>query len=96
MVYRKCTTVNCNGCGDFTTIRTSVNTAPNNPKPNNGFFHIHLVASVFEEYVHIPSNKTYFLMISERIQKTIIIGFQSNKNGWSTDYSSTVSKLASL
>lgn len=40
---------------------------------------MHVVASIFERKMYIPSNKKYLLMRGDRIRKTIIIEFRSNK-----------------
>ncbi|KAG4916826.1 hypothetical protein JHK87_054383 [Glycine soja] len=81
--------VNPDGSGNFTTINDAVVAAPNNTGVGNGFFVIHVVAGVYEEYVSIPKNKQYLMMIGDGINQTIITGNRSVVDGWTTFNSAT-------
>ncbi|KAJ8752500.1 hypothetical protein K2173_004788 [Erythroxylum novogranatense] len=77
------------GAGDFTTISDAVAAAPNNTAIGNGYFVIYVVAGVYFEYVSIPKNKKYVLMIGDGINQTIITGNRSVDDGWTTFNSAT-------
>lgn len=81
--------VNPDGSGNFTTITDAVNAAPNNTDGSNGFFVIHVVAGVYQEYVSIPKTKTYLMMIGDGINQTVITGNRSVVDGWTTFNSAT-------
>ncbi|XP_059654405.1 probable pectinesterase/pectinesterase inhibitor 20 [Cornus florida] len=76
--------VNPNGSGNFTTINAAIAAAPINTNPNNGYFLIHVVAGVYEEYVSIGKNQRYLMMVGDGIDQTIITGSRSVGDGWST------------
>ncbi|KAL9320238.1 hypothetical protein ACSQ67_012077 [Phaseolus vulgaris] len=63
--------------------------APDNFRVINGFFVIHVVGGVYEEYVSIPTEKQYLMMIGDGINQTIITGNHSVADGWTTFSSAT-------
>ncbi|GAB4855611.1 hypothetical protein Ancab_024232 [Ancistrocladus abbreviatus] len=77
-------TVNPDGSGNFTTINDAVSAAPNNSIADSGYFLIYVVAGVYQEYVSIPENKQYLLMVGDGINQTIITGNRSVADGWTT------------
>lgn len=83
--------VNQDGSGNFTTINDAVAAAPNNTKVESGYFLIYITKGVYEEYVAIPKNKKYLMMIGDGINQTIITGNHSFVDGWTTFNSSTFS-----
>lgn len=87
--------VNPDGSGNYTSINDAVNAAPNNTVSSNGFFVIHVVAGLYEEYVSIPKNNKYLMMIGDGINQTIITGNRSVAGGWTTFNSATFGKLHS-
>ncbi|KAG9160119.1 hypothetical protein Leryth_015018 [Lithospermum erythrorhizon] len=77
--------VDPNGSGNFTTISDAVAAAPNNTvSASSGYYLIHVVAGVYQEYVTIAYNKMYIMMIGDGINQTIITGNRSNIDGWTT------------
>ncbi|KAL2345642.1 hypothetical protein Fmac_006927 [Flemingia macrophylla] len=88
--------VNPDGSGNFTSINDAVGAAPNNTGGSNvnGFFVIHVVAGVYEEYVSIPKNKQYLMMVGDGINQTIITGNRSVVDGWTTFNSATFAVVA--
>ncbi|GAB4835783.1 hypothetical protein Ancab_000699 [Ancistrocladus abbreviatus] len=90
----KTVTVNPNGSGNFTTINAAVSAAPNNTQANSGYFLIYVVAGVYQEYVSIPKNKQYLLMVGDGINRTIITGNRSVVDGWTTFNSATFAVVA--
>ncbi|KAK9735485.1 hypothetical protein RND81_04G208500 [Saponaria officinalis] len=86
--------VNKNGSGNFTTINDAINIAPNNTKVNMGYFGIYVMGGVYEEYVVIPSNKMYLIMVGDGINQTIITGNHSVNAGWTTYNSATFAVTA--
>ncbi|KAJ9543060.1 hypothetical protein OSB04_022767 [Centaurea solstitialis] len=81
--------VSQDGSGDFTTISDAVNFAPNNSASSAGYFLINVTAGVYEEYVNIPKNKKYLMMIGDGINRTVITGNHSVADGWTTFNSAT-------
>ncbi|KAK1583414.1 hypothetical protein Q3G72_023604 [Acer saccharum] len=79
------------GSGNFTTINEAVAAAPNNTdiSKSNGYFMIYVVAGVYEEYVSIPSNKKYLMMVGDGINQTVITGNRSVVDGSTTFNSAT-------
>ncbi|TXG65164.1 hypothetical protein EZV62_006439 [Acer yangbiense] len=79
------------GSGNFTTINEAVAAAPNNTdiSKSNGYFMIYVVAGVYEEYVTIPSNKKYLMMVGDGINQTVITGNRSVVDGSTTFNSAT-------
>ncbi|KAL1802262.1 hypothetical protein ACET3Z_030909 [Daucus carota] len=76
--------VDPSGNGNFTTINDAVAAAPNNTDGSNGYFLISIAAGVYQEYVNIPVNKKYLMMIGAGINQTIITGNRSVSDGLST------------
>lgn len=89
----KTVVVNPNGSGNFNTISAAVAAAPNKTDGSKGYFVIHVVAGVYNEYVNIDKNKMYIMMIGDGINKTIITGNHNVDDGWTTFNSATFSKL---
>ncbi|CAI9103455.1 OLC1v1001938C5 [Oldenlandia corymbosa var. corymbosa] len=81
--------VDPNGKGDFTSINDAVAAAPNNTAVSNGYYVISIAAGVYQEYVNIPINKMYVMMVGAGINKTIITGNRSVVDGWTTYSSAT-------
>ncbi|KAK9282367.1 hypothetical protein L1049_005284 [Liquidambar formosana] len=84
------------GSGNFTTINDAVAAAPSNTNASNGYFLIYITAGVYAEYVSIPKNKGYLMMIGDGINQTIITGNRSVADGWTTFNSSTFGRNSSL
>lgn len=81
--------VSPDGSQNFTTISEAVAAAPNNTNGSTGYFLIYVKAGVYEEYVSIPKNKKYLMMIGDGINQTIITGNHSFVDGWTTFNSAT-------
>ncbi|XP_021742933.1 pectinesterase-like [Chenopodium quinoa] len=79
--------VNPDGRGDFTTINDAITAAPINRMPNTGYYGIYVASGVYQEYINIPSNKKYLLIIGDGINQTIITGNRSVGDN-STTYNS--------
>ncbi|CAI9103457.1 OLC1v1001938C6 [Oldenlandia corymbosa var. corymbosa] len=86
--------VDPNGKGDFTSINDAVAAAPNNTAVSNGYYVISIAAGVYQEYVNIPINKMYVMMVGAGINKTIITGNRSVVDGWTTYSSATFAVVA--
>ncbi|KAL9393055.1 hypothetical protein Peur_012340 [Populus x canadensis] len=67
--------------------------APNNTVASNGYYVIYVVAGVYNEYVSIPKNKKYLMMIGSGINQTVITGNRSVDDGWTTFNSATFAVL---
>lgn len=72
------------GTGNFTTINDAIASAPNNTKPIDGYFLIYVVGGVYQEYVSIPKNKKYLMILGDGINQTVITGNRSVGDGWTT------------
>ncbi|XP_010536284.1 PREDICTED: probable pectinesterase/pectinesterase inhibitor 20, partial [Tarenaya hassleriana] len=81
--------VSQDGTGNFSSINDAVSAAPNNTNGANGYFLIYVMEGVYEEYVSIPKNKKYLMMIGDGINRTIITGNRSVGDGWTTFNSAT-------
>ncbi|WOG94728.1 hypothetical protein DCAR_0314025 [Daucus carota subsp. sativus] len=81
--------VNKDGSGNFTTINQALAIAPNNSLASDGYFLIYVVAGVYEEYITIPKNKKYLMMIGDGINQTVITGNHNVVDGWTTFNSPT-------
>lgn len=81
--------VSQDGSGNFTTISDAINFAPNKSQAADGYFLIYVTAGVYEEYVNIPKNKYYLMMIGDGINQTIITGDRNVVDGWTTFNSAT-------
>jgi len=86
-------TVIQNGTGNFTTINAAIAAAPNKTDGSNGYFLIYVTAGLYEEYVEVPKNKRYVMMIGDGINQTVITGNRSVVDGWTTFNSATFSKF---
>ncbi|CAN8314486.1 unnamed protein product [Cochlearia groenlandica] len=82
-------TVIKNGTGNFTTINDAVAAAPNKTDGSNGYFLIYVTEGLYEEYVEVPKNKRYVMMIGDGINQTVITGNRSVVDGWTTFNSAT-------
>ncbi|KAF5820355.1 putative pectinesterase [Helianthus annuus] len=81
--------VSQDGSGNFSNIMDAVNIAPNKTKAEDGYFLIYVTAGVYEEYVNIPKNKYYLMIIGDGINQTVITGNRSVVDGWTTFNSAT-------
>ncbi|CAA6675051.1 unnamed protein product [Spirodela intermedia] len=70
-------------------VRDAVMSAPNNTDATSGYHLIYIVAGVYQEYVEVPKNKKYLMMIGDGINRTIITGNRSVVDGWTTFNSAT-------
>lgn len=84
--------VSQDGSGNFTTINDAVNAAPTNNNVSDGYFLIYINEGVYEEYVSIPINKPFLMMVGDGINRTIITGNHSAGDGWTTFNSPTFGK----
>ncbi|MED6140901.1 putative pectinesterase/pectinesterase inhibitor 47 [Stylosanthes scabra] len=81
--------VSVDGTENFTSIGDAIAIAPNNSKPEDGYFLIYVTQGIYEEYVAIPKQKTNILLVGDGINNTIITGNHSVIDGWTTFNSST-------
>ncbi|KAL8548743.1 hypothetical protein ACS0TY_007850 [Phlomoides rotata] len=81
--------VSQDGSWNFTSINDAISVAPNNTNGSNGYFLIYITAGVYEEYIAIPKNKKYLMMVGDGINQTIITGNHSVVDGWTTFNSAT-------
>ncbi|KAI4349685.1 hypothetical protein L6164_010245 [Bauhinia variegata] len=86
--------VSQDGSGNFTTINDAVAAAPINSNGTDGYYLIYIAEGVYEEYVSIPINKPYLIMIGDGINRTIITGNRSAGDGWTTFNSATFAVVA--
>lgn len=86
--------VSQDGSGNCTTITDAVNSAPNSTNGVNGYHLIFVSAGVYQEYVSIPKNKKYLMMVGDGINQTIVTGDRNNVDGWITFNSATLGELA--
>lgn len=84
--------VNLNGTDNFTSIGEAIAAAPDNLRPEDGYFLIYAKEGSYEEYVTVPSKKKNILLIGDGINKTCITGNHSVVDGWTTFNSSTFGK----
>ncbi|KAG6760558.1 hypothetical protein POTOM_037081 [Populus tomentosa] len=77
------------GTDNFTTIGDAIAFAPNNSKPEDGYFVIFVREGIYEEYAVVPKNKKNIVLIGEGINRTVITGNHSVIDGWTTFNSST-------
>jgi pectinesterase len=81
------------GVETLQTINDAVAAAPNNTiNATIGYFLIFIKEGVYEEYVSIPQNKAYLMMIGDGINQTVITGNHSVGDGWTTFNSPTFGK----
>ncbi|XP_017239682.1 pectinesterase [Daucus carota subsp. sativus] len=81
--------VSQDGTGDFSTINEALSMAPNKTLASAGYFVIYVTAGVYEEYVSIPKNNKYVMMIGDGINQTVITGNRSVADGFTTFNSAT-------
>ncbi|KAJ4892959.1 putative pectinesterase/pectinesterase inhibitor 41 [Raphanus sativus] len=77
----------------FKTINDAIAAAPTKAESENGYFVIYVVAGVYEEYVTVPSNKSYVMIIGDGIDKTIITGNRNIVDGSTTFASATLAVI---
>ncbi|KAK0591812.1 hypothetical protein LWI29_008595 [Acer saccharum] len=82
-------TVSPNGTDDFTTIADAFAFAPNNSKPEDGYFVIYAREAVYEEYVFVTKHQKNIMLIGDGINRTVITGNHNVIDGWTTFNSST-------
>jgi pectinesterase len=80
------------GIANHTSIGDAIASAPNNTKPQDGYFLIYVREGYYEEYVIVPKEKKNILLVGDGINKTIITGNHSVIDGWTTFNSSTFGK----
>ena len=80
------------GIDNYTSIGDAIAAAPNNTKPEDGYFLVYVREGLYEEYVVIPKEKKNILLVGDGINKTIITGNHSVIDGWTTFNSSTFGK----
>lgn len=85
-------TVSPYGTDNYTSIGDAIAAAPNNTKPQDGYFLIYVRQGHYEEYVIVPKDKKNVLLVGDGINKTIITGNHSVIDGWTTFNSSTFGK----
>lgn len=88
--------VNKDGSGNFTTINDAIQAAPNNTVAGNGYFQVFITEGVYEEYVSIPKNNKYLMMVGDGINRTIITGDHNVIDGFTTFNSATFGKQNTL
>ncbi|XP_019092752.1 PREDICTED: probable pectinesterase/pectinesterase inhibitor 25 [Camelina sativa] len=74
---------------NFTTITQAIAAAPNNTRPEDGYFVIYAREGVYEEYIVVEMNKKNLMLIGDGINKTIITGNHNVIDGWTTYNSSS-------
>lgn len=84
--------VSQDGSGNFTAINDAVAAAPNNTVASDGYFFIFITKGVYQEYVSIPKNKKYLMMVGEGINQTVITGDHNVVDGFTTFNSATFGK----
>ncbi|KAE8693731.1 putative pectinesterase/pectinesterase inhibitor 41 [Hibiscus syriacus] len=94
VLISKIVVVSLDGSGNFTTINAAISAAPNNTNGLSGYFLIYITAGVYQEYISIPNNKKYLMMIGDGINQTVITGNQSVADGWTTFNSATFAVVA--
>ncbi|KAK7322503.1 hypothetical protein VNO77_25885 [Canavalia gladiata] len=77
------------GIDNYTSIGDAIAAAPNNTKPQDGYFLIYVREGYYEEYVIVPKEKKNILLVGDGINKTVITGNHSVIDGWTTFNSST-------
>lgn len=80
------------GIANHTSIGDAIAAAPNNTKPEDGYYLIYVREGYYEEYVIVPKHKNNILLVGDGINNTIITGNHSVIDGWTTFNSSTFGK----
>ncbi|KAI9080385.1 hypothetical protein K1719_037779 [Acacia pycnantha] len=86
--------VSQDGSGNFTTINDAINTAPNNTASGAGYFLVYITKGVYQEYVSIPKNKKYLMLLGDGINSTIITGDHNVVDNYTTFNSATFAVVA--
>ncbi|KAG4959975.1 hypothetical protein AAZX31_13G170000 [Glycine max] len=81
--------VSLDGTENFTSIGDAIAAAPDNLRPEDGYFLIYAREGNYEEYVTVPIQKKNILLIGDGINKTCMTGNHSVVDGWTTFNSST-------
>lgn len=84
--------VSRDGTDNFTSIGAAIDSAPNNTKPEDGYFVIYLRKGHYKEYVVVPKYKKNIMLLGDGINKTVITGKHNFVDGWTTFNSSTFGK----
>ncbi|PWA98512.1 Pectinesterase, active site-containing protein [Artemisia annua] len=69
LVISNIVVVSQDSSGNPTTITDAYNFAPNNSASLAGYFVVYVTAGVYKEYVNIPKNKKYLVMIGYGINQ---------------------------
>lgn len=85
-------TVGLYGKDNFTSINEAIAFAPNQSKPEDGYFIIYAREGYYQEYVVVPKHKKNIMLIGDGINRTVITGNHSVIDGWTTFNSSTFGK----
>lgn len=90
LLINETVTVGRDGTENFTSITDAIALAPNNSQPTDGYFIIYVREGYYEEYVVVPSYKKNIMLLGDGINRTVITGNHSVKDGlWTTFNSST-------
>jgi pectinesterase len=84
--------VSQDGSENFTTINDAIAVAPNNTVASDGYYFIFITEGVYQEYVSIPKNKKYLMMVGAGINQTVITGDHIVVDGFTTFNSATFGK----
>lgn len=84
--------VSRDGTDNFTSIGAAIDSAPNNTKPEDGYFVIYVRKGHYKEYVVVPKYKKNIMLLGDGINKTVITGKHNFVDGWTTFNSSTFGK----
>jgi pectinesterase len=79
---------------NFTSIAEAIKFAPNNSKPEDGYYVIYATQGYYEEYVVVPKHKKNIMLVGDGINRTVITGNHSVVDGWTTFNSSTFGKYS--
>ncbi|XP_010548770.1 PREDICTED: pectinesterase-like [Tarenaya hassleriana] len=74
----------------FSNITAAVAAAPTKAESTDGYYVIYVVAGIYQEYVTIPSDKTYVMIVGDGIGRTIITGNKSVGDNSTTFASATL------
>ncbi|KAH7536800.1 probable pectinesterase/pectinesterase inhibitor 47 [Ziziphus jujuba] len=74
---------------NFTSIGEAIASAPNNSRPEDGYFVIYAKQAYYEEYIVVPKYKKNIMLLGDGINLTVITGNHSVMDGWTTFNSST-------
>lgn len=88
--------VSQDGTENFTTITDAIKFAPNDLKPEDGYFVIYARQGYYEDYVIVSKYKKNILLIGDGVNQTVITGNHSVIDGWTTFNSSTFGRSFDL